>query len=138
MKSGVNETTNTNETVLLGDPKRRTRSRTTSIQDDEDHIVSSHPYNGESDDQQEFQEKATKEAWWKTIGVDKVFKMLKFVAMGQHNTKFYRNKSSRYSSAFGGLISLLLYVFIAIMIVYLFLDLFTYSTKSMTESITLI
>lgn len=50
MKSGVNETTDMHESVLLEDPKRRARSRTTSIQDDEDLIVSSHPYKGESDD----------------------------------------------------------------------------------------
>ena len=132
MKTGINETNDMHETVLLENPDKKARKSSNSLLDDEDLEVSSNRYNEEKEDLELFQEKTTKKPCWKMMKVDKLFNMLKFVAMGQHNTKFYRNKNSRYSSIFGGLLSLLLYFFIACMTMYSLYDLFTNSTYSMT------
>jgi hypothetical protein len=57
--------------------------------------------------------------------------------MGQHQTKFYRNKNSRYSSIFGGLLSLFVYLFIFLMMASSIIDLFNNKFYSMTETKTL-
>ena len=64
--------------------------------------------------------------------VYKLFNMLKFIAMGQYNTKFYRNKNSKYSSIVGGLLSFFLYLFISCVTVISLWDLFTNTAYSMT------
>ena len=57
--------------------------------------------------------------------------------MGQHATKFYRNKNSNYSSVVGGMLSLVLYCVIFFMILYSFWDLFAHPNYNMTETNTL-
>ena len=66
----------------------------------------------------------------------KIFKaisfVLKFWSFGQYITKFYRKKKARYSSLCGGLISILLCVFIFMMIFASFWNLFRNNDFTMT------
>lgn len=66
--------------------------------------------NPDQEDDDEVIDNETKDSWFKTVILNKVVSILKFIAMGQHATKFYRNKNSKYSSIIGGLLSLVLYI----------------------------
>ncbi len=58
--------------------------------------------------------------------------------MGQHDTKFYLNKNSKYSSIVGGILSLVLYIVISFLILYSFWEFFTNITYNMSQTNTLI
>ena len=76
----------------------------------------------EFDNEKDFQDYSTKEdkedSCCRTLNLNKAVNFLKFIAMGQHATKFYRNKNSRYSSVVGGLLSFVLYIVIFFLILF--------------------
>jgi hypothetical protein len=96
---------------------RKGTGTNTSFDDNETLIDSGNPKY--DDDDIKDQKYSTKYSWCKAPAIfNKILSILKFIAMGQHSTKFYRNKNSKYSSIFGGLISLVLYIAMFFLILY--------------------
>jgi hypothetical protein len=64
--------------------------------------------------------------------LSKIVFLLKFFSIGKYNTKFYRNRESKYSSFFGGVLSLILYIFLFFMILLSLKGLFSNDDYTMT------
>jgi hypothetical protein len=122
------------ETVMSQEPTyilRKGTGTNTSFDDNENLIDSG---NSENDDDDIKDKKySNKDSWCKApVIINKILSILKFIAMGQHSTKFYRNKNSKYSSIFGGLLSLVLYIAMLFLILYSLWDLYANKTYIMT------
>ena len=87
--------------------------------------------NDEPSNQTEIKEENSAKKEWCKKALLHVIRILKLVSLGKFKTKFYYKKNSTYSSAFGGILSLIFYIYLFNLIIIAVTGLIYDSNKSL-------